>query len=62
MKRKGNLYANIYDFNNIVSVFNEVCKNTKSKARVARFREYKSIYIARIYSILKSKTYKPRSI
>ena len=59
MKRKGNLYKNIYDFDNIVSAYTEVCRNTKSKKRVARFKEYKCIYLARIYAILKSKSYIP---
>lgn len=59
MKRKGNLYQEIYKFENIVNAFNEVCRNTKNKKKVARFKEYKCIYISRIYNILKSKTYKP---
>lgn len=59
MKRKGNLYKDIYKFENIVSSFDEVCKNTKNKRKVATFKEYKCIYISRIYNILKSKTYKP---
>ncbi len=29
MKRKGNLYPAIYDFDNIVSAYKEVCRNTK---------------------------------
>ena len=33
MKRKGYLYENIYDFDNIISAFNEVCRNTKNKKR-----------------------------
>ena len=59
MKRKGNLYQEIYKFENIVSAFNEVCKNTKNKKKVANLREYKCIYISRIYNILKDKKYKP---
>lgn len=59
MKRKGNLYQNICDFNNIVSAYNEVCRNTKNKQRVARFKEYRCIYLARIYGLLKSMSYKP---
>lgn len=59
MKRKGNLYKDIYDFENIQNAFNEVCRNTKNKKKVSRFKEYKCIYISRIYNILKSKTYKP---
>lgn len=59
MKRKGNLYQNLYKFENIQSAFNEVCKNTKNKKKVARFKEYKCIYISRIYDILQTKTYRP---
>ena len=59
MKRKGNLYQEIYKFENIVSAFNEVCRNTKNKKKVARFREYKCIYVSRIHNILKDKLYKP---
>ncbi len=55
MKRKSNLYQNIYDFNNILSAFNEVCRNTKNKKKVEYFKEYKCIYISRIYNILKMK-------
>ena len=59
MKRKGNLYQNIYNFNNIVDAFNEVCRNTKNKRKVANLKEYKAIYISRIHNILESKTYTP---
>lgn len=59
MKRKGNLYSDIYKFENIVSAVNEVCKNTKNKRKVENFREYKCTYISRIYNILKSKSYIP---
>ncbi len=60
MKRKGNLYQKIYKFENIVGAFDEVCKNTKNKKKVARFKEYKCVYIARIYNILINKTYQPK--
>ena len=59
MKRKGNLYHNIYKFENITNAFDEVCKNTKSKKKVAKFKEYKCIYISRIYNILKERKYIP---
>lgn len=39
MKRKKDLYADIYKFDNIVCAFNEVCKNTKSKRKVANLKE-----------------------
>lgn len=58
MKRKGNLYQNIYDINNIFDAFNEVCRNTKNKKKVEFFKEYKCIYIYRIYNILKNENYK----
>lgn len=57
MKRKGYLYENIYDFNNIISAFNEVCRNTKNKKKVEFFKEYKCLYIYRIYNILKNEDY-----
>lgn len=59
MKRKNNLYKNIYNFENILDAFNEVCRNTKNKRRVANLKEYKCIYISRIHSILKNKNYTP---
>ena len=59
MKRKGNLYNNIFKFENIVNAYNEVAKNTKNKKRVANLREYKAIYISRIYNILERKSYTP---
>lgn len=59
MKRIDNLYQNIYDFNNILKTYNEVCRNTRNKQRVAKFKEYRCIYLARTYSTLKSKNYIP---
>jgi hypothetical protein len=59
MKRIGNLYPNIYKFENIITAYNEVCRNTKNKRKVAKFREYKCIYISRIYNILINKNYTP---
>lgn len=59
MKRKGNLYQEIYKFENIINAFNEVCRNTKNKKKVAKFKEYKCIYVFRIYNVLKTKSYKP---
>ena len=57
MKRKGHLYEATYDFNNIVDAYNEVCRNTKNKRKVEFFREYKCVYISRIYNILKNEEY-----
>ena len=61
MKRKKDLYKNIYDFNNIISVYNEVCRNTNNKRKIANLRQYKAIHISRIYNILVNKQYYPRS-
>lgn len=58
MKRKNNLYMNICNIENIMQAFNEVCKNTKNKRKVNNYREYKCIYISRIYNTLKNKEYK----
>ena len=33
MKRKGNLYPAIYDFDNIVSSYNEVCRKDMGTSR-----------------------------
>ena len=57
MKRKGHLYEATYDFNNIVNAYNEVCRNTKNKRKVEFFREYKCVYVSRIYNILKNEEY-----
>ena len=57
MKRICNLYQNIYKFENIVNAYNEVCRNTKNKRKVENLKEYKTIYISRIYNILKNKSY-----
>ena len=57
MKRKNNLYENTYDMNNIIAAFNEVCRNTKNKRKVRNYREYKCVYISRIYNILKERKY-----
>ena len=57
MKRKGNLYKNICKIDNIESVYKEVCKNTRNERRVFNMKQYKSIYISRVYNILKNKNY-----
>ena len=57
MKRKRNLYENIYKMENIMEAFNEVCRNTKNKRKVRNYKENKCVYISRIYKLLKNKTY-----
>lgn len=57
MKRKNNLYENIYKMENILNAYNEVCKNTKNKRKVRNYKEYQCIYISRIYETLKNRKY-----
>ena len=57
MKRKSNLYENIYKIENIMQAFNEVCRNTKNKNRVNKYKEFKCMYIYQIYRILKNRKY-----
>ena len=57
MKRLNNLYKNICNINNIKLAYNEVTRNTKNPIRVSKLKDYKSIYIYRIYQILTSKNY-----
>ena len=59
MKRKGNLYPAIYDFDNIVSAYKEVCRNTKNKRKVYTFKQYECVYVSRIRNILENKAYVP---
>lgn len=59
MKRNNNLYENICIIKNIEEAFNEVCRNTKNKRKVELFKEYKCLYISRIYNILKARKYVP---
>lgn len=59
MKRKNNLYENICIIKNIEEAFNEVCRNTKNKRKVELFKEYKCLYISRIYNILRTRKYIP---
>lgn len=60
MKRKGNLYKDICKIENIMSVFKEVCRNTRNKRKVAKYKEFKCINIFRLYNILTSKNYMPK--
>ncbi|MBR3660681.1 MAG: RNA-directed DNA polymerase [Bacilli bacterium] len=59
MKKYNNLYDNIYKLENIIYCFNEICKNTRNKKRVAEFKSLKCVYISRVYNDLKNKTYEP---
>ena len=61
MKRISNLYSNIYKLDNIINCFNEVCRNTRNKNKVEEFKNYKCIYISKIYNDLKNRNYHPHS-
>ena len=52
MKRLGNLYKDIYDLDNIEKAYKEVCKNTRNERKVFNMKQYKAIYISRIYNTL----------
>lgn len=57
MKRLGNLYQNIYDIENIASVYHSICKKVKDKRKKEYLKENKLIYISKIYATLKNKAY-----
>lgn len=57
MKRKGNLYENTYKMENIMAAFNEVCSHTKNKRKIRNYKQYRCVYISRIYNILESRNY-----
>lgn len=59
MKRYNNLYDKMCKKENIEKVFKEVCSNTKNKAKVQRFKEYKCINITRIKDCLEARAYVP---
>ena len=58
MKRLGNLYKDIYDLDNIEKAYKEVCKNTRNERKVFNMKQYKAIYISRIYNTLVNREYK----
>ena len=57
MKRKSNLYENLVKMENISKAYNEVCAHTRNKKKVRNYKEYRCIYISRIYNILKNREY-----
>ena len=59
MKRKANLYRDICKIENIMTVFDEICRNTRNKRKAARYKEYKCINIYKVYKILNTKSYEP---
>ena len=59
MKRKNNLYEEMYKLENIQNVFNEICKNTKNKRRVENYKQFKCANIYDVYNTLKNREYRP---
>jgi len=59
MKRKKDLYKNILDFENILAAYDEVTRNTRNPRKVMLLKEYKAIYVYKVYNSLLNKTYRP---
>lgn len=57
MKRKGNLYKNICKVENIMRAFDEVCRNTKNKRKVEKYKKIKCINVRIIYDTLNNYKY-----
>lgn len=57
MKRKGNLYENIYKLENIHEAFDEVCMNITNRNKAYLYKSYRGVYVARIYEVLKNREY-----
>ena len=57
MKRKKNLYPEIYKIENIMQAYDEICRNTKNKRKVNGFKEFKCINIIKIYNALQRREY-----
>ena len=57
MKRKSNLYKNICNIDNIIASYDEVCRNTNNKRKVFNMKQYRAIYISRIYDMLNNEEY-----
>lgn len=61
MKRLNNLYEKICNLENINYVFNSICNKIKNKVKKEHLKEYRCIYVSRIYTLLKNKNYKVSS-
>ena len=58
MKRVNNIYDNICDLNNIMSMSHKVCINTKNKNKVDKYELYLTEHLIDIKNLLSNKTYK----
>lgn len=57
MKRKGNLYKDICKVENIISAFDEVCRNTKNKRKVNKYKNLKCVNVRNVYDVLVNHKY-----
>ena len=62
MKRIGNIYYKLCDFNNILDSYKEVMRTTRNKKNVVLFDGYKCIQVNRIYNDITNKTYVPSAL
>ena len=58
MKRVSNIYPQISNFNNIVSMTDKVCKTVRNKNKVDCFETFKTKHIYRICKRLHNKDFK----
>lgn len=57
MKRKSNLYENIYNLENIKKAFDEVCSHIHNREKARKIKQYKAMYVSEIYTMLKNREY-----
>ena len=57
MRRMNNLYEKIYNLENIMQAFDEVCRNMKNIKKVNQYKEFKCMYVSKIYRTLKNREY-----
>ena len=62
MKRIGNIYYKLCDFNNILDSYKEVMRTTRNKKNVVLFDRYKCIQVNRLYNDMLNKTYVPSAL
>lgn len=59
MKRLNNLYNKIYDLENINYVYRKISSKISNKRKLEYLRQYRCVYISRIHTILKNKSFTP---
>ena len=57
MKRKNSLYNNLLNLNNILNIYDEICRNVRNERRVIKLKEYKTSFVYEVYLDLLNKTY-----